>query len=81
VLLKYNRCGKVIVESREVLLKRQVDFMGSAIQHGTFGRALTSYVATVALRVAYTRPIVGQQCIVGNGMLSRVFVGLNKMLT
>jgi len=28
VLPKYNRCGKVIVESREVLLKRQVDFMG-----------------------------------------------------
>jgi len=28
VLLKYNRCRKVIVESREVLLKRQVDFMG-----------------------------------------------------
>jgi hypothetical protein len=35
----------------------------------------------VALRVAYTRPSVGQHCIVGNGMLSRVFVGLNKMFT
>jgi hypothetical protein len=28
VLPKHNRRGKVIVESREVLLKRQVDFMG-----------------------------------------------------
>jgi len=34
----------------------------------------------VALRVAYTRPSVGHHCIVGNGMLSRVFVGLNEML-
>ena len=35
----------------------------------------------VALRVIYTRPTVGHHCIVGNGMLSRVFLGLNKMLT
>jgi hypothetical protein len=35
----------------------------------------------VALRVAYTPPTVGHHCIVGNGMLSRVSVGLNKMLT
>jgi len=30
----------------------------------------------VALRVAYTRPTVGQHCIVGNGILSEVFAGL-----
>ena len=31
----------------------------------------------VALRATYTPPTVGQHCIVGNGILSRVFLGLN----
>jgi hypothetical protein len=34
----------------------------------------------VALRATYAPPTVGHHCIVGNVMLSRVFVGLDKML-